>query len=35
VLNIARDSADHYRWNVVRGYVRPATRWFGPREVRD
>jgi len=34
-LNIARDSPDHYRWNVVRGYVRPATRWFGPKEVRD
>jgi lipopolysaccharide transport system ATP-binding protein len=34
-LNIARDSADHYRWNVVRGFVRPATRWFGPEEVPD
>jgi homopolymeric O-antigen transport system ATP-binding protein len=34
-LNLARDSADHYHWNVVRGYVRPATRWFGPKEVPD
>lgn len=34
-LNIARDSADHYRWNVVRGYVRPVTRWFGPVKVPD
>jgi hypothetical protein len=34
-LNIAHDSPDHYLWNVVRGYVRPVTRWFGPKEVRD
>jgi lipopolysaccharide transport system ATP-binding protein len=34
-LNIARNSPDHYHWNEVRGYVRPVTRWFGPKEVRD
>jgi lipopolysaccharide transport system ATP-binding protein len=34
-LNVARDSPDHYRWNVVRGYVRPKTKWFGPEEVPD
>jgi lipopolysaccharide transport system ATP-binding protein len=34
-LNIARDSSDHYPWNVVRGYVRPKTKWFGPKEVPD
>jgi lipopolysaccharide transport system ATP-binding protein len=34
-LNIARESADHYPWNVVRGYVRPKTKWFGPKEVPD
>jgi Wzt C-terminal domain len=34
-LNVARDSDDRYRWNVVRGYVRPETRWIGPAEVRD
>jgi lipopolysaccharide transport system ATP-binding protein len=34
-LNIARESADHYRWAAVRGYVRPPTRWFGPSEVPD
>ncbi|HEX9364513.1 MAG TPA: ABC transporter ATP-binding protein [Candidatus Dormibacteraeota bacterium] len=34
-LNVARNSADHYRWNVVRGYVRPATRWIGPERISD
>jgi lipopolysaccharide transport system ATP-binding protein len=34
-LNIARDSPDHYRWHVVRGFLRPSSRWFGPEEVRD
>lgn len=34
-LNIARDSADHYRWGVVRGYVRPPSRWTEPKEVPD
>jgi lipopolysaccharide transport system ATP-binding protein len=34
-LNVARDSADHYRWSTVRGYVRPTTRWLVPEEVPD
>jgi lipopolysaccharide transport system ATP-binding protein len=34
-LNIASNPADYYRWNIVRGYVRPTTRWFGPNEVPD
>ena len=34
-LNVARDSADHYRWSTVRGFVRPKTRWLVPEEVPD
>ena len=34
-LNVARSSGDHYPWNVVRGFARPKTRWFGPKEVPD
>jgi lipopolysaccharide transport system ATP-binding protein len=27
VINVARDSSDHYPWDQVRGYVRPKARW--------
>jgi lipopolysaccharide transport system ATP-binding protein len=27
VLNVAEDGGDHYRWSVVRGYVRPRAKW--------
>ncbi len=32
-LNVAEYGADSYPWNTVRGYVRPAAKWFTPSRV--
>ena len=33
-LNVAPRGTDTYPWNVVRGFVRPKTRWFAPEPVK-
>jgi len=33
VLRVAQTGTDSYRWPAVRGYVRPAARWFRPDSV--
>ena len=34
-LNVARDSADSYRWSKVRGFVRPKGRWHKPTKAQQ
>lgn len=34
-LNVAERGGDSYPWSTVRGYVRPAARWFGPEKLRQ
>jgi hypothetical protein len=34
-LNVAESGADNYPWQTVRGYVRPAARWFAPEPVKQ
>jgi len=35
VLHVAENNADHYRWNTVRGFVRPAGHWNLPEPIRE
>lgn len=39
VINVARNSSDHYPWDQVRGYVRPQALWSpvvpSPGSLRD
>jgi homopolymeric O-antigen transport system ATP-binding protein len=34
-LNVAERGSDNYPWQTVRGYVRPAARWFAPQHVKQ
>jgi lipopolysaccharide transport system ATP-binding protein len=33
-LNVAEQGPDSYPWHVVRGYVRPTSRWFAAEAVK-